>query len=181
MNICNYVCMYVTQVSREIKEAIKKAGIIWEEVDYREAARYVVLNWDKEKCNKSSLRRILPRRRGKTGVRPGIKGAGPRGKESGDQEQWIFKKGMKLTEEEKDQTEMVVTLTLEEDDKTELVVTLTLEEEDQIKMEMILTLAEEEIIVSQTEEDLAEMTMKTASQTGDVKEGEVEILQDLRL
>ena len=54
-----------------------------------------------------------------------------------------------------------------------VVMVLTLEEEDQTEMEMIFTLAELGMMVSQTEEDLVEMTE-------DVREGEVEILQDLR-
>ena len=82
-----YPNLDIAQVSRGMREAIKKSGITWEEVDYREAARYIALNWDKDKCESSSLRRVLPRRRGRTGVRPGIKGAGPRGREPGDQEQ----------------------------------------------------------------------------------------------
>ena len=55
-----------------------------------EGVRYLALNWDAETCRKSSLRRILPTRRGKRGSRPGVKGAGPRGSTVGDQEQWIF-------------------------------------------------------------------------------------------
>ena len=66
------------------------SSITWQDVDYLEAARYVALNWDKATCQRSSLARILPRRRGTTGTRPGVTGSGPRGKERGDQEQWIF-------------------------------------------------------------------------------------------
>ena len=55
-----------------------------------ECSRYVALNWNLEQCRNSKLRRILPRRRGKTGTRPGLKGVGPRGKERGDTEQWVF-------------------------------------------------------------------------------------------
>ena len=62
----------------------------WENVDYRECARYVALNWDEYTCNKSKLRRILPHRRSRQGSRPSVKGKNPRGKESGDTEQWIF-------------------------------------------------------------------------------------------
>ena len=47
-------------------------------------------NWSQEECNKSRLRRVLPVRRGRRGCRPGMKGAGPRGRTKGDQEQWCF-------------------------------------------------------------------------------------------
>ena len=43
------------------------------------------------------LRRVLPRRRFVRGTRPGITGAGPRGAEAGDQEQWKFPR-VNLTE-----------------------------------------------------------------------------------
>ena len=92
----------VESVVKEVKEAIKKSKIKWEEIDYREGVRYLALNWDLETCKNSKLRRVLPVRRGKTGTRPGIKGAGPRGKLKGDQEQWIFQKVV-LTEWEKNE------------------------------------------------------------------------------
>ena len=90
----------VEAVVNEMREAVMKSNMQWEEIDYREGVRYLALNWDLETCRKSKLRRILPVRRGKTGTRPGIKGAGPRGKLKGDQEQWIFK-DVVLTEWEK--------------------------------------------------------------------------------
>ena len=98
-----YPNLDVTKVSKEMREAIKVAKIEWEEVDYREAARYVALNWSREQCERSPLSRILPRRRGRTGVRPGIKGKGPRGKECGDQEQWIFAENLIITAEEREE------------------------------------------------------------------------------
>ena len=61
-----------------------------EGVDYLEGSRYLALNWTQEQCNKSKLRRILPVRRGRSGSRPGLKGAGPQGARRGDQEQWKF-------------------------------------------------------------------------------------------
>ena len=41
---------------------------------------------------RSGLRRILPTRRHTTGSRPGLRGAGPQGRERGDQKQWVFPK-----------------------------------------------------------------------------------------
>ena len=52
-----------------------------------------------EQCRRSKVRKILPRTRGKTGTRPGIKGGGPHGRIRGDQEQWIFDPAAKLTED----------------------------------------------------------------------------------
>ena len=82
-----YPNLEIEKVVRNIKEAVMESRIKWEETDYQEGARYIALNWDKETCARSSLRRILPVRRGKRGTRPGMKGAGPRGKIHGDQEQ----------------------------------------------------------------------------------------------
>ena len=94
-----YPNLKVAEVSKRMKEAILESEMKWEDIDYMEAARYVALNWEEEKCRKSKLRKILPRRRGKTGARPGIKGAGPRGRLRGDQEQWIFDPKAKLTDD----------------------------------------------------------------------------------
>ena len=65
-----------------------------------EGCRYIALNWDGDKCRTSSLRRILPVRRARTGVRPGLRGAGPLGPEVHDQEQWKFP-DVVITEEER--------------------------------------------------------------------------------
>ena len=61
----------------EVKEAVLKSGIKWQEIDYLEGARYVALNWSEQQCRSSGLRRILPWRRGTRGSRPGLRGAGP--------------------------------------------------------------------------------------------------------
>ena len=63
-----YPNLKVAEVSKRMKEAILESEMKWEDIDYMEAARYVALNWDEEKCRKSKLRKILPRRRGKTGA-----------------------------------------------------------------------------------------------------------------
>ena len=67
-----------------------------------EGARYLALNWSEEQVRASSLRRVIPRRRSKNGTRPGIRGEGPRGRETGDQEQWIFS-NVVFTKEEEEQ------------------------------------------------------------------------------
>ena len=96
-----YPNLNVAKIATRMKEAILESGVTWSNIDYLEATRYIALNWDSQKCSESSLRRVLPRRRGRTGTRPGIKGAGPRGKIRGDQEQWIFDPSIKLSEGEK--------------------------------------------------------------------------------
>ena len=86
-----YPSLEVEKVVDEIREAVKMSSMKWEEFDYREGVRYLALNWDHETCMKSNLRRVLPTKRDKRGTRPGVKGAGPRGKDKGDKEQWIFR------------------------------------------------------------------------------------------
>ena len=68
-------------------EIIKKSGIKWSNIDLMEGARYLALNWSEEQVRASSLRRVIPRRRSRNGTRPGMRGQGPRGRETGDQEQ----------------------------------------------------------------------------------------------
>ena len=79
----------------------------WENMDWLECSRYVALNWSQAQCRSSKLRRVLPWRRGTRGTKPGIKGAGPRGKARGDTEQWIFPQ-VKLEEWEKRELVAVV-------------------------------------------------------------------------
>ena len=55
-----------------------------------EACRYIALNTTAEECSKNVLQCVLPWRRSSKGVRPGLRGAGPRGKARGDLEQWCF-------------------------------------------------------------------------------------------
>ena len=85
-----YPNMEVDRVAENIKEAVLGSNMKWEEFDYMEGARYLALNWTAEECYRSKLRRVLPTRRGRRGTRPGLRGAGPRGRVKGDQEQWEF-------------------------------------------------------------------------------------------
>ena len=85
-----YPNMEVSRVVENIKEAVRISKIEFKDIDYLEAVRYLVLNWDAETCRKNKLRRVIPIRRGKRGTRPGLKGPGSRRKMRGDQEQWIF-------------------------------------------------------------------------------------------
>ena len=73
-----------------VKEAVLESKIKWQEIDYLEGPRYILLNWSEEKCRSSGLWRVLPKRRYSRGTRPGLKGVGPQGGTRGDQEQWVF-------------------------------------------------------------------------------------------
>ena len=85
-----YPSMDTRGVGDIVREAVKKSDIDWRGVDYMEAVRYIALNWTEEQCKGSRLRKVLPWRRKKGGTRPGIRGAGPKGPERGDTDQWIF-------------------------------------------------------------------------------------------
>ena len=75
------------EVSKRIKEAVMESKMTWEPVDYLGATRYISLSWSSEECQASKMRKYLPRRRGRTGTRPRIKGDGQEGRSRGDQEQ----------------------------------------------------------------------------------------------
>ena len=102
-----YPSLDVDKVCQEVLLGIRQADIKWEEIDYIEATRYICLNWSAEECRKSCLSRVLPRRRGKKGTIPGVRGAGPRGPTRGDQEQWEFPT-VKLEEWERNEILAVV-------------------------------------------------------------------------
>ena len=85
-----YPNLDIEKVGDRIREAVMKSPISWEGINYMEAVRYIALNWSEDKCRTSTLRRVLPWRRSRRGTRPGIRGAGPKGPDSGDTEQWVF-------------------------------------------------------------------------------------------
>ena len=97
-----------------IKEAIIGSNIEWEDVDILEGCRYIALNWDANECRRSKLRRILPVRRARTGVRPGVRGAGPLGPEIHDQEQWMFPEVVVTDEERKEVIATVISIATKE-------------------------------------------------------------------
>ena len=64
----------------------------FDKVDYKEAVRYIALNWSAQECRLSELRRVLPVRNKTGGTRPGMTGEGPLGPDSGDHlDQWKFR------------------------------------------------------------------------------------------
>ena len=95
-----YPSLDIEKVVEVVGRAVMETGVVWEEIDYLEASRYVALNWTAEQCVKSELRRVLPIRRYNTGSRPGLRGSGPQGGERGDTEQWVFP-NVRLTKHEK--------------------------------------------------------------------------------
>ena len=97
-----YPNLDINKVGDRVKEAVLSSNIKWEGVNYLEAVRYIALNWTEDKCRGSKLRRVLPWRRKRTGTRPGIRGAGPRGPEIGDQDQWVFPRVVLTPEDKKE-------------------------------------------------------------------------------
>ena len=81
-----YPNMKVKIVSGRVMEAILKSPVIWREVDYLEAVRYIALNLSADECIQSGLRRVLPWRRKHSGTKPTVRGKGPKGRVRGDQE-----------------------------------------------------------------------------------------------
>ena len=51
-----YPALDIDEMVKLVGEAVVETRIKFDEVDYLEAARYVALNWSKEKCNGSALR-----------------------------------------------------------------------------------------------------------------------------
>ena len=95
-----YPSLEAAQVAELVYKAIMKSQVKFENVDYREAVRYIAMNWDEQTCRTSLLARVLPRRRSKQGVRPGVTGVGPMGPDGSDCEMWRFPR-VCLTELEK--------------------------------------------------------------------------------
>ena len=89
------------QVANIIYKAIIETEVGFEGIDYMEGCKYIVMNSTAQECRASPLRRILPIRRHTNGVRPGVTGADPMGPESGGQDQWKFRPGIKITPVEK--------------------------------------------------------------------------------
>ena len=78
------------KIVENLADIIRESGIKWSNVDMMEGVRYLALNWSREQVRNSNLKRIIPWRRSRKGVKPGMRGVGPHGKEPGDQEQWEF-------------------------------------------------------------------------------------------
>ena len=68
---------------------------------YKEAVRYIALNWTEMECKMSKIRKLLPWRTKKQGVRPGMTGEGPLGPDEGKKVQWEFPNVGRFSELEK--------------------------------------------------------------------------------
>ena len=79
------------ETASEIAEAVLESDIVWADINYKEAARFLVLGRPRDWCRTSGLYRILPSRRHKAGAKPGLTGAGPLGAKANDEVQWKFR------------------------------------------------------------------------------------------
>ena len=101
---CDVEALYPSLDAKEcaevVREEVMRTKIQWKDMDFVEGARMIALNRSAAWCRRSKLKRVLPVRRGRTGVRPGVTGEGPMGGRRGDQEQWVFP-AVRPTEEER--------------------------------------------------------------------------------
>ena len=89
-----------THVADIVYKAIIETDVKFENINYKEAVRYLALNWTEKECRMSDVRRTLPWRLSKQGSRPGMTGTGPMGPDEGRVCQWTFPT-VTLTELEK--------------------------------------------------------------------------------
>ena len=82
------------------KKVILKSSMKFEGVNYREAARYCAMMYDKFEIRANGIERVVPIRRHKKGSKPGVTGCGPMSKHKNDEELWLFP-NMEPTELEK--------------------------------------------------------------------------------
>ena len=85
-----YPSLDLEVVTNTVHNEILESEIKWQDIDYMEGCRYIALNWDRDQCRNSNLRRVLPVRRSNNGTRPGMTATDPLGLEIHDQEQWVF-------------------------------------------------------------------------------------------
>ena len=71
----------------EVPEAVLESNIKWDEVNWKEVVRFLVLGRDEAVCRCSGFGIVLPGRKHKTGV-------GPMGAAEDDENQWEFKKDL---------------------------------------------------------------------------------------
>ena len=105
-----YPSLELEEITTLIREAIINSNVKWQDVDWLEARRFLELSWSEEQCKASKLRDCIPRRRKKAGKRPGMKGQHLKGKERGDQEQWLFQPITLGEEQKKEIIAAVVTI-----------------------------------------------------------------------
>ena len=74
-----YPSLDIEDCMKIIDEEGLRTSIKWEDLDYLEGTRLKVLNRSAKYCREHKLSRVLPVRRGRTGVRPGVTGKGSLG------------------------------------------------------------------------------------------------------
>ena len=90
-----YLSLKISEVAKIVEEEVKLSKVVWQDLDYQEGARLIVLNRTEEWCRGSSLWRVLPRD-GRMGQGRGQRDR-PYGKR-GDQEQF-WRRNLKKKEE----------------------------------------------------------------------------------
>ena len=79
-----YPSLDVNECGKIVEEDVLRTKVKWEDLDYLEGTRMIVLNRSAEYCRGHQLHRVLPVRRKRTGTRPGVTGKGPMGPDRGD-------------------------------------------------------------------------------------------------
>ena len=59
-----YPDLDIDEALEVVEKEVMETRLEWDDIDFHERSCYVALNWSEERCRKSSLRRILPTRRG---------------------------------------------------------------------------------------------------------------------
>ena len=78
------------QTGRLVAKATRESDIKFEGINYKEVARYVRFGMEDFEIRANGLEKIVPKRRFKPGVTPGITGKEPLSKHSNDEIRWVF-------------------------------------------------------------------------------------------
>jgi hypothetical protein len=85
-----YPSLEAQTVANIVYKAMLETEIKFKNIDFKEAIRYIALNWTEKECRTSNIWKLLPWRSKKQGVRPGMTGEGPLGPDQGKKDQWKF-------------------------------------------------------------------------------------------
>ena len=95
-----YPSLQGRHTARIVRDATLKSSLEVKGMDWQEVTRYVAMGYDPFEKRKMDLGRILPVRRYHKGATPGVTGAEPLSKNTGDELRWVFP-GREPTAEEK--------------------------------------------------------------------------------
>ena len=76
--------------ARKIRDAVLEGDLLVEGLDVKEMARYVAIGYQPHEIGALRLGRVIPVRRYRKGVKPGVTGKEAMKKESGDEVRWVF-------------------------------------------------------------------------------------------